>query len=145
MRPLASGYSLVVRKPTIAEYVAIACSVGRKAAINHSTIKTALANSAYCIVAEQHQQAVGMGRIVSDGAMFFYIQDIAVCVNHQGNGIGTTIVKQLLTHIHTTAPSNAFVGLFAANKAKRFYEQFGFIANLGLNGMYQVQNSVANC
>lgn len=139
---LPSAYRLCERKPTLAEYYAISTSVGWQDAINYEAAAIALQNSLYSVVVEHNDQAIGMGRIVGDGAIFFYVQDIAVKANYQRCGIGTAIVDQLMTHISATAPDKAFVGLFAAPNTYPFYKQFGFVANIGLSGMYQVHSPV---
>ena len=137
---LLSSYQLVSRTPSIAEYFAISKAVGWQDAINYEAAAIALPNSIYSVVVEHKQQAIGMGRIVGDGAIFFYIQDIAVKPTYQGLGIGTAIMNHLVDYIGRTAPDKAFIGLFAAPNTHRFYEQFGFLSNLGLSGLYQVHS-----
>ncbi len=131
-------YHLCERIPTLAEYFAISSSVGWQEAVNYKAAAIALPNSIYSVTVEHKQQAIGMGRIVGDNAIFFYIQDIAVKPIHQGHGIGTVIMHCLLDYIGANAPDKAFIGLFAAPNTTRFYKQFGFLSNLGVTGMYQV-------
>ncbi len=59
-----------------------------------------------------------MGRVVGDGAVYFYIQDIVVHPEHQGKGIGENIMSALMTYLQENAPDKAFIGLFAS-KGKR--------------------------
>lgn len=68
-----------------------------------------------------------MGRIVGDGVMYFYVQDIAVMPDYQGQGVGTRLMDALMAYIHDHAPDKAFVGLYAAPAAIVFYERYGFI------------------
>ena len=79
-----------------------------------------------------------MGRVVGDGAIFFYLQDIAVLPEHQGAGVGSQIVERLLADIARRAPPQAFVGLFASAGRAPFYERYGFQAHSALTGMFQV-------
>jgi len=46
-----------------------------------------LAHSVYGVVVVHADQVIGMGRIVGDGFMYFYIQDVAVLPEFQGYGM----------------------------------------------------------
>ena len=52
-----------------------------------------------------------MGRIVGDGALFLYIQDVLVRPSLQGGGLGDSIMERLMTWLGRSAPDRAFVGL----------------------------------
>jgi len=82
-------------------------------------------------------RAVGMGRVVGDGAIYFYSQDMAVHPERQRRGLGTRIVQQV-QYLAQQAPDKAFVGLFAAEGTLGFYEQFGFMQHPALTGMFRV-------
>jgi len=71
---------------------------------------------------------VAYGRVLGDGVLFFYIQDLIVLPEFQGKGLGSTILRQLLAWIENQAAPNAFVGLFATAGNEAFYQRFGFIA-----------------
>ena len=58
----------------------------------------------------QAADVVGMGRIVGDGAIYFYIQDVAVKPEHQGRGVGRQIMEHLLAYLQAQAPPKAFSG-----------------------------------
>jgi len=58
-------------------------------------VKTALANSLYIICAYDGDKIVGFGRLIGDGAMFLYVQDIMVLPEYQGRKIGTGIMSSL--------------------------------------------------
>ena len=117
---------IIERTPTLAEYRAICDAVGWGGVINFEAAPDSLARSLYGVIAAHDGQAVGMGRIVGDGAIFFYIQDIAVIPSYQGQGIGTAIMDALMHYIDASAPDKAFVGLFAAQQAIQFYKKYGF-------------------
>ena len=88
----------------------------------------ALANSLHCVTARCGGQVVGMGRLVGDGVMYWYLQEIIVHPDNQGMGIGKCIVNRLLEHIRAAAMpgTRVTVGLMAAKGKDSFYEQFGF-------------------
>ena len=106
--------------------------------MNFDAAAEALPRSLYAVVACQGGEAVGMGRIVGDGAIFFYIQDVAVDPSRQGCGIGLRILEALVGWVRKHATEKAFLGLFAASGALTFYERFGFASHPGLVGMFQV-------
>lgn len=54
-------------------------------------VEQALKNDLLDIVAIVNDYVVGMGRLVGDGAMYWYLQEIIVLPEYQGNGIGTSI------------------------------------------------------
>ena len=85
---MLDDYELIERAPTPDEYRAICDAVGWTAVINFEAAVTSLERSLYAIVAVKDGQTVAMGRIIGDGAMYFYVQDIATLPEHQDEGIG---------------------------------------------------------
>lgn len=98
-------------------------------------VEQALKNDLLDVVAIVNKDVVGMGRLVGDGAMYWYLQEIIVLPEYQGNGIGTSIVNYLLEYIkeHTANGNFTSVGLVAAEGKETFYERFGFHKNNGMN------------
>jgi len=90
------------------------------------------------VVAEADGDAVGMERIVGDGAIFFYIQDVAVHPDWQDQGIGSDILSALVGWVRVSAPDKAFLGVFAVKGTEPFYEQFAFDVHEDDVGMFQV-------
>lgn len=71
-------------------------------------------------------EAVGMGRLIGDGALFLQVVDIAVDPAHQRRGIGTAILRRLLEHVDRHAP-DAYVSLVAEPAGRALYRRFGFV------------------
>ncbi len=132
------AYRLTARLPTAEEYRAICTAVGWQDVMNVGAAPAALARSLYAVVVEHGGAAVGMGRLVGDGAIYYYVQDVAVLPEHQGRGIGRQIVDALVAWTRHHAPDQAFLGLFAAAGTDRFYRQHGFDRHEELEGMFQV-------
>lgn len=88
----------------------------------------ALKNGLFNVSAICDGKVVGMGRLVGDGAMYWYLQEIIVLPEYQGKGIGKSIVNRLLEHIKNTAipGTNVSVGLTAVKGKEPFYEKLGF-------------------
>jgi GNAT superfamily N-acetyltransferase len=135
---MSDDYRLINRPPTPEEYYAICVAVGWRDVINFDAAPRSLERSLYGVVALYGEQAVGMGRIVGDGAIYFYIQDIAVMPAHQGQGVGTRIMTRLMSYLRRHAPHQAFVGLFAAQGTQPFYHGFSFHEHPDLTGMFTV-------
>ncbi|MBK9712940.1 MAG: GNAT family N-acetyltransferase [Kouleothrix sp.] len=135
---MADEYHLYDRVATPAEYRAICDAVGWAAVMNFDAAPAALRRSLFGVVATRAGAAVGMGRVVGDGAIFFYLQDIAVVPGHQHRGVGRMIMARLIDYLALAAPDRAFVGLFAAEGSGSFYERYGFRAYPALTGMFQV-------
>jgi GNAT superfamily N-acetyltransferase len=85
-------------------------------------------NSIYLISAYVDGEVVGMGRLVGDGAIIFYIQDLCIKPEFQSKGIGKLIVEKLLQYIKSNSIPNTkvTVGLMAAKGKEKFYEKLGF-------------------
>jgi GNAT superfamily N-acetyltransferase len=132
-----ASYRLEERTPTPDEYRRICCAVGWEAAMNFDAAPAAVERSLHAVVALAGETAVGMGRIVGDGSIYFYVQDVAVVPEHQGNGLGATIVGALVDWVRANAPAQAFLGVFAAAGTEPFYRRLGFEAHAGLTGMFQ--------
>ncbi|KKC47122.1 MULTISPECIES: GNAT family N-acetyltransferase [unclassified Paenibacillus] len=128
------------RQPSVEEFVSLWQAVGWGHA-DAEMARNSIPQSRYAVVAELDGEAVGMGRIVGDGVMYFYIQDVAVHPEHQSRGIGKRIVEELLDYVRRSKLDSgiAFTGLFAAEGKEAFYESFGFKNHApGMTGMFHV-------
>jgi ribosomal protein S18 acetylase RimI-like enzyme len=95
-----------------------------------------VSQSLFGIVAEIDDTFVGMSRVTGDGQQFFYIMDVAVHPDHQGRGIGTALMNEIVDFVQRNAPPKALIGLFTGANRGSFYERFGFKGpDTGLYGM----------
>ena len=115
------------RQPTKSEYKTLRGSVGWPDTDDRAT-EAALSNSLFAVVAIQENSVVGFGRVIGDGGLYFYIQDLIVHPDFQTRGLGKSLMNELMGYIITHAKSGAFVGLMAAKGLEAFYERFGFKA-----------------
>lgn len=116
---------LVEREATAEEYEALRGAVGWNE-IGVDGLRTGLANSLYSVVLERDGVAIGCGRVVGDGGIYFYLQDVIVLPEFQGNGLGARIMDALTAYLDRAAGPGAFIGLMAADGVERFYERYGF-------------------
>ena len=78
--------------PTLEEYIYLCTSVGWNNFMNFDVAETSIRNSVFSVIVKNHHNIIGMGRIVGDGAIYFYIQDIVV---HPKYKAGNVLVKKL--------------------------------------------------
>jgi len=139
----AALWRLEGRLPTADEHRQLAESVGWAHAFDWASLPASLAASLCGVVAVAGDDVIGMGRLVGDGVMYFYIQDVVVRPDYQRQGVGQAIVTALVEHIRSMTPANAFAGLFATAEAMPLYRQNGF-AEGDLTGMFQVIPATAS-
>ena len=89
-------------------------------------IQAGLSNALFSVVLTHEGRTVGCGRIVGDGGLYFYLQDVIVAPEHQGLGLGAKIVSAAMEYLERTCRPGAFVGLMAADDVEGFYERYGF-------------------
>lgn len=92
--------------------------------------RRALDNSLYILTAYQNGKAVGMGRIVGDGAVICYVQDLIVLPEVQGQGVGSLILDTLKKFVINIGldDSTMMFCLMCAKGRESFYKKHGFIA-----------------
>lgn len=119
--------SIIERNPTPEEYLLIRTAVGW-GEMPLDVIAGSLEKSLYsvCIHDDLTDKILGLGRIVGDGGLCFYIQDIMIDPDYQKQGLGTKILESLMGYLQKNAPQNSFIGLMAAQGLEYFYMKFGF-------------------
>ena len=120
------AYMVVKRTPTVTEYLELRAAAGLSLFSVEAASK-GLAGTVFAVVVEQEDRVVGMGRLVGDGGCFFQIVDIAVNPSYQGQGLGKTIMRELMEFVTGHLPASAYVSLIADVPANRLYEKFGFV------------------
>ena len=102
----------------------------------------ALNNCLFNVCAYLDGKPVGMGRIVGDGAVISYIQDLIVIPEYQRAHVGSELLGKLSDYVKgiTKPGTRMMLCLMCAKGREIFYEKHGFIArptdNLG-PGMIQ--------
>lgn len=125
------------RVPTPEEHRRLAGRVGWEHGFHWPSVPDSLERSLAGVVATAGGHVVGMGRLVGDGVLYFYLQDVAVDPDWQDQGIGHQIVEALLAHIRGVSAGPVFVGLFATESAMRLYRRNGFTEG-DMTGMFRV-------
>jgi len=101
--------------------------------------ETGLRSALFSVCVIHKDQAIGCGRVVGDGGIYFYIQDIIVLPEFQGRGLGRRIMDAVMNYLSSHAHPNAFIGLMAAKGVSGFYEKHGFAERPpGRPGMFRI-------
>ena len=87
--------ALIENEITVDEYLEIRAKVGWKR-LSLNQAKKALDNCLFNVKAvDEDGNMIGMGRIVGDGAVICYIQDLIVVHKKQKKGVGSLLIKRL--------------------------------------------------
>ena len=90
----------------------------------------ALDNSLKIITVFDDDKPIGMGRIVGDGAVICYVQDLIIIPEYQGKHIGGMLIDRLIAYVKslTLPASRMMLCLMCAKGREEFYKKHGFAA-----------------
>lgn len=89
------------------------------------TFASALAGSwIVCAARDSDGAVIGMGRLISDGALHAFVTEMLVSRSARGAGIGSRILRMLVDAASERGVDD--VQLFAAHDRAEFYERHGF-------------------
>lgn len=111
--------------PTAQDFNALRAAAGW-GTIALDTATAALAASTFHVTAHDNGTLIAMGRVVGDGALYFYLQDIVVAPSHRGQGYGRAVVSRLLADIAPLAKPGTTIGLMSAKGVEDLYASAGF-------------------
>lgn len=120
---------LIDNKLNVDTYLKLRSSVGWKP-LTKAQADKAIENSLLTVVAYEDEQPIGMGRIVGDGAVICYIQDLIVVPEYQGKGIGQAIIDSLIEYVKEIQMpgTQIMLDLMCQIGRESFYKKNGFIA-----------------
>jgi len=104
--------------------------------------RKALQNGLINVSALYNGELVGMGRLVGDGAMYWYLQEIIILPQFQRKGIGTMIVNHLVDYAKANSITGKFttIGGVSAKGKEPFYEKMGFeVISNGIIKMIEIE------
>ncbi len=133
-----ADYTIELRPIRSTEYLELRNSTDWDPVHEDAAVK-ALQNDLFTVCIMKQGKLIGIGRVIGDGAMYFYIQDVIVLPQYQRQGAGRMIMEQISEYLLENAPKGSFIGLMAADGSASFYEKFGFTPRpANRPGMYKL-------
>ena len=128
-KKLSSGIVLKAGSLPIREYLALRESVGW-VCLSEKQATAAMTNCLYCVSAWDGDKPVGMGRLVGDGAVIVYVQDLVIRPEYQSKGIGGLLIEDLIAYAESLREpgTTMMLDLMCAKGRERFYASHGFLA-----------------
>lgn len=120
------NYVIKFESPSIEAFSLLRSKIGW-GEIDVNLVQTSLKNSLFHVTIYDKSQLIGMGRVVGDGAMYFYIQDVIVEPNYQQMGIGSVVMNHIESYLAVSAKKGSTIGLLAAKGKEAFYAKYGYI------------------
>jgi len=98
--------------------------------LERNQAQLALDHSLKIVTVFDDDKPIGMGRVVGDGAVISYIQDLIVIPKYQNKHIGGHIIEQLKDFVDsiTVQGTKMMLCLMCAKGRESFYNKHGFIA-----------------
>lgn len=99
-------------------------------ALKQSLLTVAIRRNARTVNCEnQTSELIGMARLLGDGCIYWYVNDVFVREDFQGFGLGKYVMGILLGHIksHSLPGTEVSVNLMCAKGKEGFYRKFGFL------------------
>lgn len=98
---------------------------------SYEQTKLALEHSIFRVSVFDGEKIIAMARMIGDMGLCYYIKDVVVRPEYQKQGIGRTLINELMKFIRENGVSGTdiFVELCAMPDKIPFYEKLGFSAN----------------
>ena len=122
-----NSYEIIERNPGAGDFNRLRAAVGWPT-FHPNDVEVALSNSLFSACVLHKGVVIGMARVIGDGRLIFYVQDLIVDPEHQGRGIGSKLMSKALNYIRNAASGPCWVGLMANRSLDAFYGKFGFKA-----------------
>lgn len=122
---LAEKFCLKLDSPSVEDFLTLRTKVGW-GDLDVNIAEKSLKNSLFHVIIRNDGQLVGMGRVVGDGAMYFYIQDVVVDPSYQKQGIGAALMAKIEDYLSNATNQGSTIGLLAAQGKEAFYSRYGY-------------------
>ncbi|HEY2661024.1 MAG TPA: GNAT family N-acetyltransferase [Caulobacteraceae bacterium] len=126
MNASSDDYAVIHEIPLVETYRTLRARTGLSAK-SEAAATRGLPGSLFAVQILCDGEPIGMGRLVGDGGCHYLVVDIAVLPEHQGQGLGKRIMREIMDFVEVHVPETAYVSLIADGPAKDLYAQFGFV------------------
>lgn len=138
-----SEIEIVEKLPSVQKYIELREKVGW-GRVPENAVKAALSNSVYGACAVVDGEVIGFARVIGDGGLCFYIQELVIDPEYQRQGIGSRFMEKIMAYFQKTLIDGAYIGVFVGKGLEEFYGRYGFwirpTDNMG-PGMMQFLNA----
>ena len=107
------GIAFHTELPTVSEYSALRCLAGW-GDISEDVASKALSSTAISICTRYDGALVGLGRVVGDNALYYYVSDIFVHPDRRGLGLGEMIISRLVNELKKVSEPGATIAVLSA-------------------------------
>ena len=111
--------------PTVQAYNKLRISAGW-GALDTEAVEQALPNSVYGVIAKEEDHTIAFARVIGDGKLCFYIQEIIVHPEYQRQGIATRLMEYIMAFLKENAIQRSYIGVFVGKGLEAFYKRYGF-------------------
>ena len=118
-------YTIEEKIPTAQQWMALRQSVGW-ATFPIEAAQRSLEATPFCVCAFADDQLIGMGRVLGDQVITFYVGNVMVTPSYQNAGVGSQIMQRIMSYLQRSAAPGAIASLLAIQGAENFYERYGF-------------------
>ena len=115
--------------------------------MTESQTQKALQQSLFAVCAREHDELLGFARVIGDGCMYFYVQDVMVHPEFQGQGVGHKMMQEIEAWLNSQVSYGSTIGLLAAKDKEGFYHRYGYLSRPNGNtgaGMYRFVDLIEN-
>jgi GNAT superfamily N-acetyltransferase len=95
-------------------------------ALDPDAVARALPRSVFGVTARFKGEVIAFARVIGDGELCFYIQEVVVHPDHQKQGIATTFMEYIIEFLKKNAHKRSYIGVFTGKGLEGFYRRYGF-------------------
>lgn len=117
--------------PSASQFIQLRETIGWNNLDSLDEIEQSIQSSLFWITIVRGKELVACGRVIGDGYMYFYLQDIIVHPKCQGLGFGQMVMNGIEQWLLTKAKKGATIGLLAAKGKEDFYARFEYLKRDG--------------
>ena len=131
---LPGKVKIIARIPTATEFEYLSSAIYGPS-VSDGLVKTrSLPASVFAVVAEHAitEKIIGCAFLLSDNTGFYYVRNVMVHPDWQGQLVGTGMMQELIRWLNIHAPENSMVALHTPENLAPFYKQFGFLPSFSM-------------
>ncbi len=120
----------LVHEIDVDTYLELRKSVGWRELPNSQAVKSIEGALYITVLYDEEDKPCAMGRVVGDGAVICYIQDLVVRPECQGKGYGSVVLEDLKAYVESIREPGTvmMLALMCAKGREKFYEKHDFMA-----------------